>query len=119
MRRLARGLAFAAAVAAGCARHAGGASDLAAPPAAGMSCAALQGCVQGCPARGREACVAGCVARVSPAARPYYEALERCVVPACVASDGGAAPCREPTSFACTLCAMAHCPQPASRCMAH
>jgi hypothetical protein len=83
-----------------------------------LACAAIQGCVERCRADDR-ACQHACVARLVPAARPYFDRLQACVEPACASRDGGAAPCLDPASFACKLCAMSHCAQLASACLAH
>lgn len=83
-----------------------------------LACADLQGCVDACRA-GDARCVDACVARLTAAARPYYDTLQACVAPACASADAGAAPCREATSFACKLCVMARCAGAASACLAH
>ncbi|HEX4462889.1 MAG TPA: hypothetical protein VIA18_33175 [Polyangia bacterium] len=85
---------------------------------AAMVCAGMQGCVGRCRADDR-GCAAACIARLTAAARPYFARLEACVAPACAAGDGGAAPCRDPASFACQLCVMSHCAQLATACLAH
>lgn len=90
----------------------------AAAEAPGLNCAAIQGCVERCRADDR-ACQHACVARIVAAARPYFDRLQACVEPACANRDGGAAPCLDPASFACKLCAMSHCAQLASACLAH
>lgn len=84
-----------------------------------LACAGLQGCVDRCGGAGADACVAACVARLTPAARPYYDALQACVVPACADADAGAAPCRASTSWACKMCVLGRCAGPAAACMAH
>jgi hypothetical protein len=89
--------------------------DLAQAP---LVCAAIQGCVERCRGDDR-ACQHACVVRLSAPARPFFERLQACVVPACANADGGAAPCLDPTSFACKLCAMGHCAELASSCLAH
>ena len=90
-------------------------ADLAPPP---LACAAIQGCIERCRADER-ACQQACVARLSAPARPFFARLQACVVPACANADGGAAPCLDPASFACKLCAMGHCAELASSCLAH
>src|SRR5690348_3434090 len=67
-------------------------ADLATAPAP-LSCRALDGCTSSC---ADAACAEACVRRLSPSARPAYEALQACVVPACAHADGGAAPCSAP-----------------------
>jgi hypothetical protein len=91
-------------------------ADLAAAP---LACASMQGCVAACPASEMGACVSACVARLSPAARAVYDALERCVAPACAAADASDAPCRDPNGAACKLCVLSHCASQATSCMAH
>ena len=81
-----------------------------------LSCRALQGCTDAC---ADAACAEACVRRLTAAARPAYDALQACVVPACANADAGSAPCRAPGSFACKMCVLAHCPAQASSCMAH
>jgi hypothetical protein len=101
----------------GCSRAHKAPSDLA-PPAASalapLSCRALQGCTDTC---ADAPCAEACVRRLSAAARPVYEALQACVVPACADADAGAAPCRVPGSFACKMCVLSRCAAQASACM--
>jgi hypothetical protein len=59
------------------------------------------------------------VRRLTAAARPSYDALHACVVPACADADGGAAPCRAPGSFACKMCVLSRCASQAAACMSH
>jgi hypothetical protein len=81
-----------------------------------LSCRALSGCTDACTdAR----CAEACVRRLSAAARPAYDALQACVVPACADPDAGAAPCRVPGAFACKMCVLSRCAQLASACMTH
>ncbi len=80
-----------------------------------LSCRSLQGCTDACAGA---ACAEACVRRLTAAARPAYEALQACVVPACADADAGAAPCRAPGSFACKMCVLSHCAAQASRCLA-
>jgi hypothetical protein len=54
---------------------------------------------------------------LTAAARPAYDALQACVVPAC--AESGAAPCRAPSSFACKMCVLAHCASLATACLEH
>jgi hypothetical protein len=86
------------------------------PSAAPLSCRALQSCTDSC---ADPACAETCVRRLTAAARPSYDALQACVVPACAAADGGAAPCRAPGSFACKMCVLARCASQAAACMSH
>jgi hypothetical protein len=86
------------------------------PAAAPLSCRALQSCTDSC---ADPACAETCVRRLTAAARPSYDALQACVVPACAAADGGAAPCRAPGSFACKMCVLARCASQAAACMSH
>jgi len=81
-----------------------------------LSCRALQGCTESC---ADPACAEACVRRLTAAARPTYDALQACVVPACADADGGAAPCRTPGSFACKMCVLSHCASQAAACMSH
>ncbi len=83
-----------------------------------LACAAIQGCIGHCRADDH-ACQAACIARLTSTARPFFDRLQACVAPACADGDGGAAPCRDPSSFACQLCAMSHCAQVGSACLAH
>jgi hypothetical protein len=84
-----------------------------------LRCADLQGCTDACGASAPPSCAEACVRRLTPAARPSYDALQACVVPHCANADAGAAPCRAPGSFACKMCVMARCPSQASACMTH
>jgi hypothetical protein len=90
------------------------APDLAAP--AGLACAGIEGCVSACSGAAAD-CAARCAARLTAGARPYYEALQACVAPAC--ADGGDRPCLQPSTFACKLCVMSHCAAAAAACVAH
>ncbi|MCU1277214.1 MAG: hypothetical protein JWM53_760 [bacterium] len=103
----------------GCARgHKAGPNDLAPPVASAataLSCRTLQSCTDACM---DPACAEACVRRLTAAARPAYEALQACVVPACADVDAGAAPCRVPGAFACKLCVLSRCAAQASACMA-
>lgn len=91
--------------------------DLAAPVPS-LACAGMEGCVSACSA-GPDACARSCAARLSPTARPYYDALQACVAPTCGARDGGSAACLQPSSLACKLCVMSHCGALATACVAH
>jgi hypothetical protein len=93
-------------------------SAKAAPPAP-LSCAALGGCVDECPSPATEACAAACAARLTAAARPFYDAMQACVVPACAAPADAGAPCHQPGSFSCKMCVLKSCAALASACMAH
>jgi hypothetical protein len=86
------------------------------PAAQPLTCRALQGCTDRC---ADAACAEVCTHRLTSVARPVYEALQACVVPACAEPDAGAAPCREPGSLACKICVLGHCAAQASRCMAN
>ena len=100
-----------------CPRTREAARDLArATTPAPLSCRALQTCTDGC---ADPACAAACVRRLTPSARPAYDALQACVVPACTEADAGPSPCRFPNSFACKLCVLSHCASSASACLAH
>jgi hypothetical protein len=89
--------------------------DLALSP---LTCANIQGCVEKCPlGAGLPPCAAACVARLTPAARPFYDALQACVAPHCAADAG--APCLDPGALGCKLCAMSHCGGLASTCLLH
>lgn len=117
-------LMLVAVVAAGCRDKVRAPAATAAAPAdlapARLTCASLQSCVENCPREGRTACAKACVERLEPAARPYYQALEACVVPACAtAPDGGSSSCDDPTSLGCKMCATARCPKPVSTCLLH
>ena len=81
-----------------------------------LSCRTLEGCTDAC-ADAR--CAEDCVRRLTAAARPAYDALQACVVPACTSGSAGAAPCRAPGSFACKMCVLSHCAAEATACMAH
>ena len=81
-----------------------------------LTCRALDGCTSGC---ADAACAEACTRRLTAVARPVYEALQACVVPACANRDGGSAPCLTPGSFSCKACVLAHCAAQASRCMAN
>ena len=81
-----------------------------------LVCATLQSCTDAC---SDGECAANCALRLKPAARPFYDALQACVKPACADADAGAAPCRVPNSFACKLCVLGHCAAQASRCMSN
>jgi hypothetical protein len=81
-----------------------------------LTCRALDGCTSGC---ADAACAEACTRRLTDVARPVYEALQACVVPACANRDGGSAPCLTPGSFSCKACVLAHCAAQASRCMAN
>ena len=81
---------------------------------ASLTCRALQGCTDACV---DAACAEACVRRLAAAARPAYDALQACVVPACADADAGAAPCRAPGSFACKMCVLSRCAAQASACM--
>jgi hypothetical protein len=81
-----------------------------------LSCRALQGCTDAC----KDApCAEACVRRLTAAARPAYDELQACVVPACANADAGAAPCRVPGAFACKMCVLSRCAAQASACMTH
>ncbi|HEY2747878.1 MAG TPA: hypothetical protein VGL86_24820 [Polyangia bacterium] len=84
--------------------------------ASALVCGTLQGCTDAC---SDGDCAARCALRLTPAARPFYEALQACVKPACADADAGAAACRVPNSFGCKMCVLAHCAAQASRCMAN
>jgi hypothetical protein len=90
----------------------------AAPATSALDCAAIQGCVERCRPEDH-GCERACITRLTAGARPFFDRLQACVVPACANRDGGAAPCIEPAAFACKLCALSHCPQLASACLAH
>ena len=79
-----------------------------------LTCRALDGCTSGC---ADAACAEACTRRLSPVARPVYEALQACVGPACADGDAGPAPCREPASLGCKMCVLSHCAAQATRCM--
>jgi len=81
----------------------------------------MQGCIAACPPSTTPAdCARACAARLAPAARAAYEALEACVAPTCARPDAASAPClAEPSSLACKMCVMSHCPTAASACLAH
>jgi len=81
-----------------------------------LSCRALDECTGAC---ADAACAEACVRRLTAAARPAYDALQACVVPACANADAGNTPCRAPGSLACKMCVLAHCPTQASSCMTH
>ena len=81
-----------------------------------LSCRALQGCTDAC---ADAACAEACVRRLTAAARPAYDALQACVVPACASAGAGSAPCRAPGSFACKACVLSHCAAQAASCMAN
>lgn len=102
---------------AGCrARAEAGTPDLA---PTGLTCATIQGCVEQCPlGAALTACANKCVARLVPAARPFYDALQKCVAPNCANRDAGG-PCLDPSSMGCKLCAMSHCGSQASSCLLH
>lgn len=85
----------------------------AAAPVTSLSCRALDGCTAAC---ATAACAEACVKRLSAPARPVYEALQACVVPACVDADAGA-PCATPGSFACKMCVLGHCGSQAAACL--
>jgi hypothetical protein len=83
-----------------------------------LTCATIQRCVSACPpGTALPACADACVARLTPAARPFYDALQACVAPRCAADAG--APCLDPASLGCKLCAMSHCGGLASSCLLH
>jgi hypothetical protein len=109
-------LAFVLLVAAGCKKADGRAAavDAGAARPAPLTCRALDGCTADCTTA---ACAEACVARLVPAARPIYAALQACVVPACANADAGAAPCATPGAFACKMCVLAHCASQAAACM--
>jgi hypothetical protein len=92
------------------------ASNAAPAPNGALTCRALQRCTESC---ADAACADACVARLASAARPAYDALQACVVPACARPDDAAAPCRVPGSFACKLCVVGHCAEAVSACLAH
>jgi hypothetical protein len=84
-----------------------------------LVCANIQSCVEKCPlGAALAACADACVARLAPASRPYYDALQRCVAPNCANADA-AGPCLDPGSLGCKLCAMSHCGSLASTCLLH
>jgi hypothetical protein len=90
-------------------------ADLALPS---LSCANIQSCVEKCPlGAALPPCAAACVTRLTPAARPFYDALQACVAPHCAADAG--APCLDPGALGCKLCAMSHCGGLASTCLLH
>jgi hypothetical protein len=106
-------------LAAGCPRSREAAPDLArieVARAEPLTCRALQGCTDAC---ADAACAEACVRRLTAAARPAYDALEACVVPACADADAGSAPCRVPGAFACKMCVLSRCASQASSCMTH
>ncbi|MCA1664819.1 MAG: hypothetical protein LC659_11205 [Myxococcales bacterium] len=82
--------------------------------AAPLSCRALESCTDSC---ADAACAEACVRRLTTIARPAYDALQACVVPACTDPDGGTAPCRAPGSFACKMCVLSRCASQAAACM--
>jgi hypothetical protein len=84
--------------------------------ATALVCATLQSCTDAC-ADGD--CATKCALRLTTAAKPFYDALQACVKPACADADAGAAPCRVPNSFGCKMCVLGHCAAQASRCMAN
>jgi hypothetical protein len=85
-----------------------------------LTCATIQSCVERCPlGAALDPCARACVARLTPAARPFYDRLQACVAPACANRDGGSAPCLDPGSMGCKLCAMSHCSSLASTCLLH
>jgi hypothetical protein len=84
-----------------------------------LSCAALGGCVDACPSPATEACAAACAARLTAAARPFYDAMQACVVPACAALADASAPCHQPGSFSCNMCVLKSCAALASACLQH
>jgi hypothetical protein len=90
--------------------------DLALPP---LSCSNIQRCVAACP-RGAALprCADVCVARLTPAARPFYDALQACVAPSCANADASG-PCLDPGSLGCKMCVMSHCGSLASTCLLH
>jgi hypothetical protein len=91
-------------------------ADLALPP---LTCANIQRCVEKCPlGAALPPCADACVARLTAAARPFYDALQACVAPHCAVADAGG-PCLDPGSFGCKLCAMSHCGSLASTCLLH
>ena len=84
-----------------------------------LTCANIQSCVGNCPLGPLlKACADDCLARLTPAARPYYDALQGCVVPSCANADA-AGPCLDPGSLGCKMCAMSHCGALASSCLLH
>jgi hypothetical protein len=87
-----------------------------APPS--LACAGMEGCVSACTGT-PDSCARLCADRLSAPARPYYDALQACVAPACAAGDAGSAACQQPSSLACKLCVMSHCPKEAAACIAH
>jgi hypothetical protein len=92
------------------------AQDLAPPP---LTCANIQSCVAKCPlGASLPPCADACVARLAPASRPFYDALQACVAPNCANADA-AGPCLDPGALACKLCAMSHCGSLASTCLLH
>jgi hypothetical protein len=84
-----------------------------------LACAGMQACVESCAATSAAACARGCAARLSATARPYYDALQACVAPACANVDAGATACLQPAALSCKLCVMSHCAQLAAHCVAH
>ena len=88
----------------------------AAPIASALTCRTLPSCTDPC---ADTACAEACTRRLTAVARPVYDELQACVVPACADGDGGTAPCRAPGSLGCKMCVLAHCAAQASRCMAN
>jgi hypothetical protein len=88
--------------------------DLAAPA---LKCADIQSCVAKCPlGDALPPCAAACEARLTVEARGFYDALQACMVPSCVANRG---PCNDPGALGCKMCAMSRCAAQASSCLLH
>ena len=80
-----------------------------------LTCSAVQTCLQKCYGADLGGCTDRCASRLAPSARPYYDKLAACVKPACV--DTADAPCKEPLSMSCKMCAMSSCGSLASDCL--
>jgi hypothetical protein len=87
---------------------------------AGATCAATAACIMACDPASLNVCVPGCISALSAAAMPYFNTLELCSQPACYAvKDGGAPPCSQPASTACSTCLSTSCGSQLSACLAH